>query len=49
MLEQYLRCEGIERKRFAPVRIGQSLLVPNVSPVPRGPKQCDQRAIDALQ
>ncbi|CAM5454807.1 L-ascorbate metabolism protein UlaG (Beta-lactamase superfamily) OS=Sphingobium scionense OX=1404341 GN=GGQ90_001465 PE=4 SV=1 [Sphingobium scionense] len=49
MLEQYLRCEGIERRRFAPVRIGQSLLVPNVSPVPREPKHCDQRAIDALQ
>jgi L-ascorbate metabolism protein UlaG (beta-lactamase superfamily) len=49
MLEQYLRCEGIERKRFAPLRVGQSLLVPTVSPVPIGPKRCDERAIRALE
>jgi hypothetical protein len=49
MLELYLRCEGIERKRFAPLRIGQSILVPAYAPVPRGEKRCDQRAITALQ
>lgn len=49
MLEMILRCEGIDRKRFAPLRIGQSILVPAFSPVPRSPRSCDQRAITALQ
>ena len=49
MLELALRCEGIERKRFAPLRIGQSLLVPTVSPVPIGRKRCDERALRALE
>jgi hypothetical protein len=49
MLEMFLQCEGIERKRFAPLRIGQSILVPNYAPVPRGPKRCDRRAIAALE
>ena len=49
MLELALRCAGIERKRFAPLRIGQSLPVPVVSPVPVGRKQCDERAIRALE
>lgn len=49
MLELYLRCAGIERKRFAPLRMGQSVLVPGVSPVPIGRKSCDERAIRALE
>lgn len=48
MLELDLRCAGIPRNRFAPLRIGQSILVPTVSAVPRGPKRCDRRAIAAL-
>lgn len=49
MLEHYLRCAGIERRRFAPLRMGQSILVPPYSPVPHGARRCDQRAIAALQ
>jgi L-ascorbate metabolism protein UlaG (beta-lactamase superfamily) len=49
MLELALRCEGIERKRFAPLRIGQSLAVPTVSSAPRGPKHCDADAIKRLE
>ena len=49
MLELYLKCEGIERQRFAPLRIGQSIQVPAYSAVPRGPKKCDQQAIRALK
>lgn len=49
MLELALRCEGIERRRFAPLRIGQSLLVPTVSPVVPGRRKCDERAIRALE
>ncbi|MGW8201314.1 MBL fold metallo-hydrolase [Sphingomonas bisphenolicum] len=49
MLELALRCAGIARNRFAPLRIGQSLPVPTVSPVPIGPKRCDERAIRALE
>jgi L-ascorbate metabolism protein UlaG (beta-lactamase superfamily) len=49
MLDLYLRCSGIDRKRFAPLRIGQSLPVPTVSPVPIGAKRCDERAIRALE
>ncbi|MCP1468980.1 L-ascorbate metabolism protein UlaG (beta-lactamase superfamily) [Sphingobium sp. OAS761] len=48
MLELALRCQGIDRKRFAPLRIGQSLAVPAVSPVTPGAKRCDERAIRAL-
>lgn len=48
LLEIYLRCAGIERSRFAPLRIGQHIQVPAYSAVPRGPKRCDQRAIRAL-
>ncbi|BAV64712.1 MBL fold metallo-hydrolase [Sphingobium cloacae] len=49
MLELFLQCEGIERKRFAPLRIGQSIMVPGYTAVPRGPKRCDRRAIAALE
>jgi len=49
MLELFLRCEGIERKRFAPLRIGQSIPVPAYTPVARGAKRCDRRAIAALE
>ncbi|MEJ7932937.1 MBL fold metallo-hydrolase [Sphingobium sp. AN558] len=49
MLEHYLRCAGIERKRFAPLRIGQAIMVPGYSPVPRRKRRCDHRAIDALE
>jgi len=49
MLEQFLRCEGIERARFAPIRIGTTIQVPPVKPVPRIAKRCDHRAIAALQ
>ena len=49
MLEQYLRCAGIERKRFAPLRIGQTIMVPGYSEVPRGKGRCDRRAIVALE
>lgn len=48
MLDLYLRCAGIAPARFAPLRIGQSILVPPRSPVPRGPRRCDERAIRAL-
>ena len=49
MLELALRCEGIERKRFAPLRIGQTIAIPTTSPVERGPRRCDERAIRALE
>ncbi|MFY9352141.1 MBL fold metallo-hydrolase [Sphingobium sp.] len=49
MLELALRCAGIPRERFAPVRIGQAVPVPMVSPVPEAPKSCDERAIEALE
>ncbi|MGC4251026.1 MAG: MBL fold metallo-hydrolase [Sphingobium sp.] len=49
MLELFLQCEGIERRRFAPLRIGQSIMVPGYMAVPRGPKRCDRRAIAALE
>ena len=49
MLELFLKCEGIARQRFAPLRIGQSIQVPAYSAVPRGAKNCDQRAIRALE
>ncbi|QGP79459.1 MBL fold metallo-hydrolase [Sphingobium sp. CAP-1] len=49
MLDHYLRCAGIDRKRFAPLRIGQSLPIPTVSPVSQGRKSCDERAIRALE
>ena len=49
MLELFLKCEGIERQHFAPLRIGQSIQVPAYSVVPHSPKRCDQRAIRALQ
>ena len=49
MLELALRCQGIARKRFAPLRIGQSLQVPGVSPVERVTPTCDERAIRRLE
>lgn len=49
MLNLFLACEGIERQRFAPLRIGQSLMVPGYSAVPRGKGRCDRRAIKALE
>jgi L-ascorbate metabolism protein UlaG (beta-lactamase superfamily) len=49
MLEQYLRCAGIARDRFAPMKVGQSMLVPGYSTVERGKKRCDHRAITALE
>lgn len=49
MLELYLRCAGIARQRFAPLKIGQSILVPGYAPVERGRKRCDRRAIRTLE
>lgn len=49
MLELQLRCAGIERRRFAPLRVGQSILVPGWSPVPHGEKRCDPGAIARLE
>ncbi|BAI97197.1 membrane protein [Sphingobium sp. TA15] len=49
MLELYLRCAGIERRRFAPLRVGQSIQVPGLSPVRRGERRCDRRAIAGLE
>lgn len=49
MLELFLRCEGIARNRFAPLRIGQSIQVPTFSPLSRGQKRCDRRAIATLE
>ncbi len=49
MLELALRCAGIDRKRFAPLRIGQSVQVPGYSAVPRGKGHCDRAAIRALE
>lgn len=49
MLRLAMRCAGIDGKRFAPLRIGQSMAVPTVSPVPRVKAQCDERAIRALE
>jgi L-ascorbate metabolism protein UlaG (beta-lactamase superfamily) len=49
MLQLALRCEGIPAKRFAPLRIGQTLGVPTVSSVPAGRKSCDERAFRALE
>lgn len=49
MLELFLKCEGIERQRFAPLRIGQAIQVPAYSAVPHSTERCDQRAIRALQ
>ncbi|WP_030538290.1 MBL fold metallo-hydrolase [Sphingobium sp. DC-2] len=49
MLELYLRCAGIDRARFAPLRVGQSIAVPRYSAVERSRGRCDQRAIAALE
>ena len=49
MLRLALRCAGIDARRFAPLRIGQTLAVPAVSPVPSVPRRCDERAIRALE
>ena len=49
MLRLALRCAGIDARRFAPLRIGQPLTVPTVSPVPSVPRRCDERAIRALE
>ncbi|CCW15717.1 Outer membrane protein romA [Sphingobium indicum BiD32] len=49
MLDLFLACAGIDRKRFAPLRVGQSLMVPGYSAVPRGKGRCDRRAIRALE
>lgn len=49
MLELYLRCAGIGRQRFAPLRIGQPIPVPTYSSVPHGSKRCDRQAIAALR
>lgn len=49
MLELYLRCEGIDRRHFAPLKIGQSILVPAYAPVARSRGKCDEAAIKALQ
>lgn len=49
MLELFLRCAGIERDRFAPLRVGQAIQVPPYSAVPRGKGHCDREAIAALE
>ena len=49
MLDLFLKCEGIGRQRFAPLRIGQSIQVPAYTAARQGPKKCDQRAIRALR
>ena len=49
MLRLALRCAGSDARRFAPLRIGQTLTVPTVSPVPSVPRRCDERAIRALE
>jgi L-ascorbate metabolism protein UlaG (beta-lactamase superfamily) len=49
MLELYLRCAGIPRDRFAPVRVGQQIMVPGYSAVPRGTRRCDSQAVRALE
>ncbi len=49
MLRLALRCAGIDSGRFTPLRIGQTLAVPAVSPVPSVPRRCDERAIRALE
>ena len=49
MLRLALRCAGIDARRFAPLRLGQTLAVPAVSPVPSVPQRCDERAIRALE
>jgi L-ascorbate metabolism protein UlaG (beta-lactamase superfamily) len=49
MLEQYLRCEGIPRSRFAPVKIGQEVMVPGYSVPARSDRRCDEAAIRALE
>ena len=49
MLELALRCAGVERSRFAPLRIGQSIQVPGVRPVARTRGRCDERAMRALE
>ena len=49
MLRLALRCAGIDARRFAPLRIGQTLAVPAVSPVPSVPRRCDERAIRVLE
>jgi L-ascorbate metabolism protein UlaG (beta-lactamase superfamily) len=49
MLELMLACEGIARKRFAPLRIGQEVMVPGTGEIaPDVPKRCDRKAIAAL-
>ncbi|MDI1296968.1 MAG: MBL fold metallo-hydrolase, partial [bacterium] len=49
MLEMIERCEGIARKRFAPLRIGQALPVPGYTPVVKEKGRCDRREIAALE
>ena len=49
MLKLAMGCAGLDAARFAPVRIGQSMLIPGVSPVARAPVRCDERAMRALE
>lgn len=49
MLKLAMGCAGLDATRFAPVRIGQSMLIPGVSPVARTPVRCDERAMRALE
>ena len=49
MLKLAMGCAGLDATRFAPVRIGQSMLIPGVSPAARTPVRCDERAMRALE
>ena len=49
MLTLAMACAGLDAARFAPVRIGQPMLIPTISPVARKPARCDERALRALE
>ncbi len=49
MLALELACAGIARKRFAPLRFGQTIMVPGTGEIaPNVPRRCDRKAIAAL-
>jgi len=49
LLELYLRCAGIDRQRFAPLKVGQAIQVPAWSPARIGKRRCDADAVARLE
>ena len=49
LLELYLRCAGIDRQRFAPLKVGQAIQVPAWSSAQIGKRRCDADAVARLE